>query len=116
MQKWLLKSQADDKADDNCCDWQFKGEDAGGNEDVVDDTIVVETDCDGWHMMTLLLIKILGIIMIVITLAMLCLTNHGNDDVVVDVDDDDDDDMHDMHDTRFANDTCDRIVIMTFDY
>ena len=23
--KWLLKSQADDKADDNCCDWQFKG-------------------------------------------------------------------------------------------
>ena len=22
--KWLLKSQADDKADDNCCDWQFK--------------------------------------------------------------------------------------------
>ena len=24
-QKWLLKSQADDKADDNCCDWQFKG-------------------------------------------------------------------------------------------
>ena len=20
----LLKSQADDKADDNCCDWQFK--------------------------------------------------------------------------------------------
>ena len=20
-----LKSQADDKADDNCCDWQFKG-------------------------------------------------------------------------------------------
>ena len=21
----LLKSQADDKADDNCCDWQFKG-------------------------------------------------------------------------------------------
>ena len=25
MQKWLLKSQADDNADDNCCDWQFKG-------------------------------------------------------------------------------------------
>ena len=25
VQKWLLKSQADDKADDNCCDWQFKG-------------------------------------------------------------------------------------------
>ena len=24
LQKWLLKSQADDKADDNCCDWQFK--------------------------------------------------------------------------------------------
>ena len=24
LQKWLLKSQADDKAD-NCCDWQFKG-------------------------------------------------------------------------------------------
>ena len=24
-QKWLLKSQADDIADDNCCDWQFKG-------------------------------------------------------------------------------------------
>ena len=24
VQKWLLKSQADDKADDNCCDWQFK--------------------------------------------------------------------------------------------
>ena len=23
--KWLLKSQADDKADYNCCDWQFKG-------------------------------------------------------------------------------------------
>ena len=23
--KWLLKSQADDKADDNCCDRQFKG-------------------------------------------------------------------------------------------
>ena len=23
--KWLLKSQAYDKADDNCCDWQFKG-------------------------------------------------------------------------------------------
>ena len=21
----FLKSQADDKADDNCCDWQFKG-------------------------------------------------------------------------------------------
>ena len=26
LQKWLIKSQADDKADDNCCDWQFKGE------------------------------------------------------------------------------------------
>ena len=25
LQNWLLKSQADDKADDNCCDWQFKG-------------------------------------------------------------------------------------------
>ena len=25
LQKWILKSQADDKADDNCCDWQFKG-------------------------------------------------------------------------------------------
>ena len=25
LQKRLLKSQADDKADDNCCDWQFKG-------------------------------------------------------------------------------------------
>ena len=25
LQKWLLKSQADDIADDNCCDWQFKG-------------------------------------------------------------------------------------------
>ena len=24
LQKRLLKSQADDKADDNCCDWQFK--------------------------------------------------------------------------------------------
>ena len=24
LQIWLLKSQADDKADDNCCDWQFK--------------------------------------------------------------------------------------------
>ena len=24
LQKWLLKSQAGDKADDNCCDWQFK--------------------------------------------------------------------------------------------
>ena len=24
LQKWLLKSQADDKADDNCCDWRFK--------------------------------------------------------------------------------------------
>ena len=23
--KWILKSQADDKADNNCCDWQFKG-------------------------------------------------------------------------------------------
>ena len=25
LQKWLLKSQVDDKADDNCCDCQFKG-------------------------------------------------------------------------------------------
>ena len=25
LQKWLLKSQADDKADNNSCDWQFKG-------------------------------------------------------------------------------------------
>ena len=25
LQKWLLKSQADDKAHDNCCDWRFKG-------------------------------------------------------------------------------------------
>ena len=25
LQKWCLKSQADDKADYNCCDWQFKG-------------------------------------------------------------------------------------------
>ena len=25
LQKWLLKSQADDTADDNYCDWQFKG-------------------------------------------------------------------------------------------
>ena len=25
LQKWLLKFSADDKADDNCCDWQFKG-------------------------------------------------------------------------------------------
>ena len=24
-QKLFLKSQADDKADDNCCDWQFMG-------------------------------------------------------------------------------------------
>ena len=24
LQKWLLKSQADDKADDNSCDWRFK--------------------------------------------------------------------------------------------
>ena len=24
LQKWPLKSQADDKADDNCCDRQFK--------------------------------------------------------------------------------------------
>ena len=24
LRKLLLKSQADDKADDNCCDWQFK--------------------------------------------------------------------------------------------
>ena len=26
--KWILKSQADDKGDDNCCDWHFKGLDA----------------------------------------------------------------------------------------
>ena len=25
LQKWLLKSQADDKADANSCDWRFKG-------------------------------------------------------------------------------------------
>ena len=25
LQKWLLNSQADDKADDNCREWQFKG-------------------------------------------------------------------------------------------
>ena len=25
LQKSFLKSQADNKADDNCCDWQFKG-------------------------------------------------------------------------------------------
>ena len=25
FQKWLLKSQADDKADDNSCVWHFKG-------------------------------------------------------------------------------------------
>ena len=25
LQEWLLKSQADDRADDNCYDWQFKG-------------------------------------------------------------------------------------------
>ena len=25
LQKLLLKSQADDKADDSCCDWCFKG-------------------------------------------------------------------------------------------
>ena len=25
LQKLLLKSQADNKADDNCCDWQFEG-------------------------------------------------------------------------------------------
>ena len=24
LQKWLLKSQAGDKADDNSCDWRFK--------------------------------------------------------------------------------------------
>ena len=24
LQKWLLKSEVDDKADDNCSDWQFK--------------------------------------------------------------------------------------------
>ena len=25
LQKWLFKSQADYKADDNSCDWRFKG-------------------------------------------------------------------------------------------
>ena len=25
LQKWLLKSQVDDKADDSSCDWRFKG-------------------------------------------------------------------------------------------
>ena len=25
LQKWFLKSQAGDKADNNFCDWQFKG-------------------------------------------------------------------------------------------
>ena len=25
LQKWLLKPQADNKADDNSCDWRFKG-------------------------------------------------------------------------------------------
>ena len=25
LQKWLLKSQVEDKANDNCCDWRFKG-------------------------------------------------------------------------------------------
>ena len=25
LQKLLLKSQADDKADNSCCDWRFKG-------------------------------------------------------------------------------------------
>ena len=25
LQKMTLKSQADDKANDNCCDWHFKG-------------------------------------------------------------------------------------------
>ena len=25
LQSWLLKSQAEDKADDNSCDWRFKG-------------------------------------------------------------------------------------------
>ena len=29
LQNWLLNSQADDKADDDCCDWQFKSEDTG---------------------------------------------------------------------------------------
>ena len=24
LQKWLLKSQVDDKADNNCCDWQLR--------------------------------------------------------------------------------------------
>ena len=25
LQKCILKSQAEDKADDNCCDWRFNG-------------------------------------------------------------------------------------------
>ena len=25
LQKCILKSQTDDKADDNCCDWRFMG-------------------------------------------------------------------------------------------
>ena len=25
LQKWLLKKPAEDKADDNSCDWRFKG-------------------------------------------------------------------------------------------
>ena len=29
LQKWFLNSQADDKADNNCFDWQFK--DSGAN-------------------------------------------------------------------------------------
>ena len=32
LQKWPLKSQADDKADDNCVDWQFKGSDRYSKE------------------------------------------------------------------------------------
>ena len=25
LQQWLLKKPAEDKTDDNCCDWRFKG-------------------------------------------------------------------------------------------
>ena len=25
LQKWQADDKAEDKADDNCCDWQFKG-------------------------------------------------------------------------------------------
>ena len=25
LKKWLLKSQAEDKEDNSCCDWRFKG-------------------------------------------------------------------------------------------